>query len=180
MTKMTIPAGERRGYTAAQISLHWLIAALVVFQLLFGEDIKPAYRAAAKGAVPSSSDVFEANLHVYIGLAVLALAIVRLMVRIFQGVPPLPHDESVVLKRLAESTHALLYTFIFGMPITGALAWYLQMKIMGELHELAKPVIIVVVALHALAALWQHFFVGSDVLVRMLKPAGRGPSQARR
>jgi cytochrome b561 len=37
---------------------------------------------------------------------------------------------------------------------------------------LAKPVI-VVVSLHAAAALWQHFFVKSDLLVGMLRPAGR-------
>jgi len=38
---------------------------------------------------------------------------------------------------------------------------------------LAKPVIIVVVGLHAAAALWQHFFVKSDLLVGMLRPGGR-------
>lgn len=177
---MTNPADQPRGYSAAQISLHWIIAALIVFQLLFGEDIKPAYRALARGAMPASVDIFDANLHVYVGLAVLALAIVRLIVRLVQGVPPLPESESVILRRMADGTHALLYAFIFGMPITGALAWYFQLQVMGELHELAKPVVIIVVALHAFAALWQHFFVGSDVLVRMLKPAARGTSQTGR
>ena len=38
---------------------------------------------------------------------------------------------------------------------------------------LAKPVIIIVVSLYAAAALWQHFFVKSDLLVGMLRPAGR-------
>ena len=44
---------------------------------------------------------------------------------------------------------------------------------MGQLHELAKPLIIGVVVLHAVAALWQHFFMETDVLVRMLKPVVR-------
>jgi cytochrome b561 len=34
-------------------------------------------------------------------------------------------------------------------------------------------VIIAAVALHAFAALWQHFYAKSDVLMRMLKPAAR-------
>lgn len=66
-----------------------------------------------------------------------------------------------------------LYLFIFGMPVTGALEWYVGVRTMGEVHELAKPLIIIVVTLHAAAALWQHFFVKSDVLVRMLKPTDR-------
>ena len=40
-------------------------------------------------------------------------------------------------------------------------------------HELAKPVIIAVVTLHAVAALWQHFYAKSDVLLRMLRPMPR-------
>ncbi|MBZ9706241.1 cytochrome b/b6 domain-containing protein [Mesorhizobium sp. ESP7-2] len=73
----------------------------------------------------------------------------------------------------AAAAHFLLYLFIFGMPITGALAWYFSFRAMGEIHELAKPVIIVVVGLHAVGASWQHFLMKSDVLVRMLRPAGR-------
>ncbi len=61
------------------------------------------------------------------------------------------------------------------MPVTGALAWYLGLGSMGEIHELAKPVIIVAVALHAAGALWQHFVAKTDVMVRMLRP-GRGRS----
>ncbi len=56
------------------------------------------------------------------------------------------------------------------MPLTGALAWYFRLERIGELHEIGKPVIIVVVAVHAAGALWQHFVVKTDVLRRMLKP----------
>jgi cytochrome b561 len=76
-------------------------------------------------------------------------------------------------RRAAAVSHFLLYVIILGMPLTGALAWYFELGAMGEIHELAKPIIIVVVTLHAVAALWQHFYVKSDVLVRMLRPAPR-------
>jgi len=169
---MTV-ASEPAGYTATQILLHWAIAALIVLQLLIGEDIKPAYRAFSRGGTPTSGDLFNANFHVYVGLAVLVLAVWRLVIRLQSGVPSAPPEESIVLKRVAAATHFLLYLFIFGMPITGALAWYFGFGAMGEIHELAKPVVIVIVSLHATAALWQHFFVKSDVLVRMLRPATR-------
>lgn len=166
-------ANQPAGYTATQILLHWTIAVLIVLPLVIGEDIKPAYRAVSRGVEPAAGDVFNANIHVYVGLAVLVLAIWRLAVRLRHGVPAAPREESVLLKRIAAAAHFLLYLFIFGMPITGALAWYFSFRAMGDIHELAKPVIIIVVGLHAAAALWQHFYMKSEVLVRMLRPAGR-------
>ncbi|MER9730794.1 cytochrome b/b6 domain-containing protein [Mesorhizobium sp. M0217] len=169
---MTV-ANEPAGYTGTQIVLHWTIAVLIVLQLVIGEDIKPAYRAFSRGTEPAAGDILNANIHVYVGLAVLVLAIWRIAVRLRDGVPAAPPEESVLLKRIGAAAHFLLYLFIFGMPITGALAWYFSFRAMGEIHELAKPVIIIVVGLHAAAALWQHFYMKSDVLVRMLRPSGR-------
>jgi len=153
---MTV-AHEPAGYTGTQIVLHWTIAVLIVLQLVIGEDIKPAYRAFSRGTEPAAGDILNANIHVYVGLAVLVLATWRFAIRLRDGVPAAPPEESILLKRIAAAAHSLLYLFIFGMPITGALAWYFSFRVMGEIHELAKPVIIIVVGLHAAAALWQHF-----------------------
>jgi cytochrome b561 len=158
------------GYTRAQIILHWVIAALVIFQIVFGEDIVPAFRAFMQGTEPASDAMLPANLHVYIGLAILMLAIVRVALRIRYGAPPVPADENVILKYVAVLAHLILYAAIIMMPLTGALAWYFGMKEIGELHEIGKPVIILVVAIHAVGALWQHFGARSDVFRRMLRP----------
>lgn len=158
------------GYTRTQIVLHWVIAALVIFQLVFGEDIVPAFKAFMRGTEPASDAMLPANLHVYIGLAILVLAVLRVALRIRYGAPAVPADESVVLKYIAMLAHLVLYAAIFLMPLTGALAWYFGMEDIGELHEIGKPVIIVVVAVHAVGALWQHFGAKSDVLRRMLRP----------
>lgn len=164
---------EKAGYTATQILLHWVIAALVILQLVIGEDIKPAYRALSQGSSPTTDDLLNANIHVYVGLLVLLLAVWRLAIRLVNGVPAPPLEENILLTRIAMATHFLLYLVIFGMPITGALAWYFDLGAMGEIHEFAKPVIIIAIGLHAAAALWQHFILKSDVLVRMLRPAKR-------
>lgn len=162
---------QPRGYSLAQITLHWVIAALVIYQLIFGDDIKPAYRAFRQGTEPASDALLGANLHVCIGIAVLVLACLRLAIRLMRGAPPAPAGESQAQKWIAAVAHFLLYLFIFAMPVTGMLAWYGGFPQAGELHELAKPVIIVVVALHAAGALWQHFVARTDVLMRMLRPA---------
>lgn len=161
------------GYTATQILLHWVIAALVVFQIVFGEEIVPAYRVIRRGTEASASDLFNANIHIYVGFAILALAVVRFAIRLRHGVPAAPAGESVVQKWIAVVTHFILYATIFCMPITGALAWYLGAGAMGEVHTIAKPIIIIVVVLHAAGALWQHFIAKTDVLVRMLWPSAR-------
>ncbi len=158
------------GYTPAQILLHWIVAALVVFQLFVGEDIIPAYRAIRHGGTPAPSDQFNANLHIYAGLAILLLAFLRLALRLKNGTPPYPAGEKAWQKRIASAVHILLYAVIFAMPVTGALAWYAGIHAMGEVHQLAKPLIIAAILLHAAAAFWHHFILKSNVLVRMLKP----------
>lgn len=160
-----------QGYSAAQIILHWLIAALVVYQVVFGEQIAEAWRALRRGVEASPEATFGANVHVYVGLAVLGLALLRLGLRLRYGAPPAPAGESAAQKWIARLTHFVLYLVIFGMPVSGALAWYGGVGAAAELHEMAKPAIVVFVALHALGALWQHFVARNDVLVRMLKPA---------
>lgn len=158
------------GYTGMQIALHWIIAALVVFQIIFGENIVPAYRAFRRGNEASEADLFNADIHVYVGIAIFVLALLRFALRLRHGVLPEPKGESAVQKWIARATHFILYLVIFGMPVSGGVAWFLGVAEAGEVHELAKPVIIAAVAIHALGALWQHFVARSDVLMRMLRP----------
>lgn len=166
-----MPAAARpTGYSLAQIVLHWVIAALVIFQLVFGEEIADAYRAYRRGTIPGADEMFEANIHIYIGLAVLALAVVRIALRIVHGAPPLPVGQPKIQTVIAHLAHAVLYIAIVAVPISGAVAWYLDIPAAGEVHELAKPVIIVTVLAHAGGALLQHFVKKTDVLVRMLRP----------
>ena len=161
------------GYSATQIALHWTIAVLVILQLIIGEDIVPAYRAYRSGTEVSADALFDANIHVYVGIAILVLALARLALRLIRGVPAYPDGGSKAQRVAAMAIHGLLYLAILGMPVTGALAWFLGVGAAGEVHELAKPVIIAAVVLHTAGALWQHFYLRSDVLRRMLRPQRR-------
>ena len=81
------------GYSTTQIALHWIIAVLVIFQLIMGEDIKPAYRAFSRGNTPAEADLFWANIHVYVGIAIFVLALLRVVVLLRRGAPEPPADE---------------------------------------------------------------------------------------
>jgi cytochrome b561 len=159
------------GYTSIQIILHWVMAVMVVFQVVMGENIGPAWQAFRERTTPAEADLFAANVHVAVGMGVLALAVVRLFLRVTHGAPPLPAGQSRVQRGIAHVVHAILYIVIVAMPISGAIAWFGGVEIAGTVHHFAKPVIILAIALHVIGALVQHFVKRTDVLVRMFRPA---------
>ena len=99
------------GYSGTQILLHWLIAALVLFQVFFGDGMEHAYHALLKGKEANPSDVLEANIHVYVGFAVLALAVLRVIIRWTRGVPGAPAGQSGIKLWIAAATqvHSLCH-----------------------------------------------------------------------
>jgi cytochrome b561 len=75
------------GYTGFQIALHWLIAALVLLQLIFGESIAETIKSAERGTAASTFDQFFAGVHYWVGIAILALVAMRLWIRAVAGAP---------------------------------------------------------------------------------------------
>jgi cytochrome b561 len=55
------------------------------------------------------------------------------------------------------------------VPVSGLLALYVW-NWMGDIHALAKPVFIVLICIHAGAALFHHFILKDAMLARMLFP----------
>ncbi len=158
------------GYSLAQIVLHWTIAALILFQLVFGESMAEVVEAAEEGKTASAFDQSMASAHFWVGIAVLALVIVRLSLRVFQGVPALVASSGTLANRAARVTHWLFYALLFLVPVTGLLATYVS-EGFGEIHELGKPAFIGLIALHAAGALYHHFWLKDGTLRRMLTPA---------
>lgn len=157
-----------KGYSTLQVALHWTIAALVIFQLLVNEGMQDAFDDWVDG--DPVNEMNWAILHISVGVSVLLLAIVRVVVRWYRGVPP-PHEgTSPFLRFVGWLTHMLLYGFIFLMPLTGAIAWFFQIEFSAELHELGRLVLIPLIGLHVIGGLVEHFVFQNDTLVRMLRP----------
>jgi len=152
-------------YTRTQIALHWTIAALVIFQILFHDGIKHVWRQRMDGAV---ADTATPDLHVVVGLAIFALVVWRLWLRFARGVPPLPEDEHPALKALATAVHWLFYLLLIVMPLSGAVAWFAGLSQPAIAHSLFEKALIALVLLHVVAAFTQHLWFRSDVLRRML------------
>ncbi len=158
-----------QGYSGLQIALHWIVAAMVIFQIVGHDGMVAAWRALRRGAEASASDLTMAQLHIWIGFAIGALALWRLSLRFTRGAPALPGSEPMSLRLVATGTHILLYALMIGLPISGALAWYLEIYNAGELHEIARLPLIALVLIHFVGALAQKFWFKTDVMDRMVK-----------
>lgn len=103
-----LPAGDR--YSRTAIILHWLIAALVISNIIL---------AWIFHTVPTEIAQPYTNAHKTIGITVLGLALLRLLWRIGHRPPPfspaIPRWQ-VVAARIG---HAGLYFIILAMPLSG-------------------------------------------------------------
>ncbi|MDN5927080.1 MAG: cytochrome b/b6 domain-containing protein [Hyphomicrobiales bacterium] len=157
------------GYSGVQIGLHWTIAALVVFQLLFGESMTTYVRAAAHGRQLSQIDQTMGSAHYWVGLAILFLTFIRLAIRLIYGAPRADISTPKWMALASRTTHLLFYFLLIAVPVSGLLAFY-TWDWMGDIHAFAKPVFIVVIGVHAIAAIFHHYVLKDSTLRNMLVP----------
>jgi len=163
MSQNTAPAG----YSRAQVILHWLIAALILFQLLVHEGMEEAWRAMRRAGEDSGNPV----PHIVVGSAILILAAIRLVIRLRHGAPPHPAGQPAVLALIANVVHWGIYALLFMIPISGLVAWFGGVEGAAAIHGgPLRLALIGLVLLHIAGALTQQFVLKSGVLMRMLKP----------
>ncbi|MDW5317574.1 cytochrome b [Rhizobium sp. PL01] len=165
-----------RGYSGLQITLHWLIAALVAVQLIFGESMTASVDAMAEGGAASPFDQTIASLHYWFGTAILVLVVLRLFVRLTHGAPSSPDGIPGWMSFASRITHWIFYALLIAVPVTGLLGFYTDGPF-GDIHAWAKPVFIGLIALHAGAALFHQFWLKDGLLKAMLVPAAKGEKQ---
>ncbi len=163
-------AETRVGYSYYQIALHWIIALLVLFQLFFGESMTAVVDAAEEGRQLSSADQTMGSAHYWVGIAILALVVLRLILRLAAGAPAPAGKGPRWMHLAASASHGLFYLLLLATPIVGLLAFYAGDP-WGDIHSLAKPAFIVLISVHALAALYHQFWLRDGTLRRMISPA---------
>jgi len=100
----------RHRFSPLQRLLHWLMAICILAMLFIGvgmvSTVAPKY-------LPLIS------IHKSLGIAILALALIRLVVRLAYGAPPLPVDLPAPMKLAAVLSHYVLYALMIVMPLLG-------------------------------------------------------------
>ena len=162
-------AAER--YTRTAITLHWLIAALVVTMILLGQVMTEVPRQT-----PLRGPLF--NLHKSLGLLTFALVLVRLGWRLGHRPPPLPADVPAWNRQLSAFTHTAFYVLLLAQPVLGYVssvfgkygvaffglplpAWGHDNSAVREpllaAHHLVADLIVALIALHLAGVAWHRF-----------------------
>lgn len=187
---------SQRSYGAVAITLHWLIAAAILYMVFLGKTMEDDFAAI--------------QLHKSLGITILALSVLRLGWRLINPPPALPEGMSALERFGARASHWLFYILMIGIPLSG---WayvsaspysdLIQTKIWGVIELPNMPFfaamedreavagriedvhgfmgywpLLALVALHVAAALKHHFWNRDTVLSRMLPfiPAPRNRS----
>jgi len=114
---------KRDCFSGPQRVLHWLMAIMVLAMLFIGvsmvSTLKPRF-------------LILISIHKPLGIAILALAVLRLGVRLRLGAPALPSDLPRTQALAAKLSHFVLYALLLAMPLVG---W-------GMLSAAAYPVVL--------------------------------------
>ncbi len=182
----------RPSYSAVAITLHWLIAALILGNIGL---------AWWFNTLPRSGQIEPQQWHKLIGLTVLALSLARLAWRFIRPPPPLPASLSRAERWAARGVYTLFYVFMIGMPLSGWAmisaskylhAFFNRIPILGvpfpaiapianldpaakqqaahlfaETHEKLAWLAYVLILLHVAAALRHQFLLKDEVVPRM-------------
>ena len=114
--------------------------------------------AAAPGFVP----------HVAFGMAILALVLLRLVVRLRRGVPEAPGVPGSLQVKAADWGHRLIYLLTIAVPLGGMSIWFGGMD-NGDVHGFFANALMIVVLGHALMALYHQYVLKDGLLRRMMR-----------
>jgi cytochrome b561 len=178
-----------RRYTRTAVSLHWLMAVMILCAFALG-----LYMA---GLQLSPAKLKLYSWHKWLGVSIFLIAIVRLLWRLTHAVPASPESSPAWQRAVAVLTHWVIYVLLFAIPISG---WLMSSasgfqvvyfglvplpdllhkdKALAEqlklLHETLNYTLMVLFVLHVVAALKHHLLDRDEVLHRML-PLIKSPS----
>jgi cytochrome b561 len=103
-------SGIGQRFNPLQRLLHWLMAFCIVAMFFIGvgmvSTVAPKYLPLV-------------SIHKSLGIAILALALIRLAVRLRYGAPSLPADLPEPMRLAAYLSHYALYILMIAMPLLG-------------------------------------------------------------
>lgn len=169
-------------YTRTAMSLHWLMALLLLGLLVVGFYMRD---------LPLSPDKLKLySWHKWAGVTAFLLLVLRLGWRLAHRPPALPGSMSPLMQSAAHAGHFALYALMFAIPLSGWLmssakgfqtVWFGVLPIpdllekdkalgdlLATLHLSLNGLLIATLLAHVGAALKHHFIDRDDILTRML------------
>ena len=171
----------REKYTSMAIWLHWIVGIVILGQLALG-----LYMGDIPKDTPDRAWYF--NLHKSIGVTLAVFILLRVIWRLGHRPPSLEGLTPAWQVTASKISHGLLYLCMIAMPVTGmTMSSYSKygVKVWGmklisgsddeasrefwlELHEITAEILMVVIAIHVIAALKHLMIEKNTVFQRML------------
>ncbi len=170
---------QAQRYSTVAISLHWLVAALILVAFALGLSVD---------LFPRSWDATIVNIHVLLGLTILLLTLVRIWWRLSHGIPDFPARMTPGLVKAAHFGHAALYVLMLIVPMLGMPALFFRgrgidlglvqlgpylardpaiFRPLTEVHGWVSYALIALALGHVAAALYHQHVLKDDLLRRM-------------
>ena len=168
-------------YSPSAKALHWIAALCVLLAWAIG---------TLGDDIPRTSEEIALAIHVWLGLAVLAILVLRLASRLAGHPPPDATRFGPWSTYLATVGHWILYALMAAVPVVGIILQFARGKALSvfgivhvaspwaadrafahsvkEVHEALADALVIVAALHIAAALFHHYVLKDGTLLRML------------
>lgn len=168
-------------YGTVTKALHWIVALMIISLIIVGFVMSDMENSDQKWQLYGA--------HKATGILALTLIIVRLLWRLVNKTVLLPETVPVWQKKAAYITHISLYCAMLTMAMSGLLMSLIGgyeinfyglfvipafakneavAKIFWQIHGYTAYIIVALIATHFLAALYHHYLLKDNVLVRMI------------
>ncbi len=163
-------------YHPIQVTLHWLVVALVFAAFVLGKTMS--------GQPNDSEKIIPLSLHMGIGIFTLIVMIVRFVARVKLPKPEHVSAGNPFFDWVGKLVHYALYLFVFLMAVSGA-SLSMQAGLLSSvfggsalpadfyeftarmLHGFIAPALLLLVLLHAGAAFYHQLMLKDNLLSRM-------------
>lgn len=173
-------------YDRVAMTLHWIVAAFVIFVGTLG---------LAFDFIPRASRPFWINIHTIVGLVMFGFILMRALWRMAHPAPPPNPGWSRLIVVSSHITHMALYALMLVVPVIGIVAYVWHGRVFDyglfrldfgvasqksvyepaeEMHQLGAYVLMALVAFHVVGALWHHFIARDGIFARILPLRQRG------
>ena len=105
--------------------------------------------------------------HLFFGLTIFLLMVIRFILRIILGVPKPTKQSSSLTIILAKIIHWLFYLVLLIVPISGFVAWNTSNLLIGNLHSASVNALYVLVLIHLIAIVYHQIFLEDNLIDRM-------------
>ena len=169
-------------YTRTAMALHWLLALAILGAFALGLYVADLTPSPERGQL--------ITWHKWEGITILALSGLRLLWRLTHR-PPADAPMPAWQLRAAQAMHLALYVLFFAVPLVGwayssaaghPIVWFGVLPLpdfvpvdkalahdLKELHEVLAWALVVIAAVHIVAAL-KHQFIDRDGLIDRMRP----------